>query len=496
MTLAEQLSEYVRACFTGIWIESHEHADALSEMAELCREEGWQFGSWNIESGLRVAGQSTEETNSIDPLSAIRSVNAMSTPEGTAILVLENFHRFLQSAEIVQALSRQILLGKQNRTILVILSPLVQLPVELEKMFVVLSHALPGREQLDEIAQGIATEEGEYPEGRDRERILDAASGLTRLEAENAFSLSLVREGSIEAETIWELKAQTLKKCGALSLCRSEENFESLGGLGALKTFCRRSLLQPSRANPHKRAKGVLLLGVPGVGKSAFCRSLGKEVGRPTITLDVGSLYGSLVGETERKIRQALVTIDAMEPSIVLLDEIEKAFSGLGSSGQTDSGVSSRLFGTFLQWLSDHESDVYVVASCNDISKLPPEFSRSERWDGLFFLDLPGRDEKDLIWELYRSQYEMDPNQQLPSDDLFTGAEIKATCRLAALLDLPLSQAVQNVVPVAVTASESIERLRNWASGRCLDASQPGIYRCMPNHSQSTRSISRTPSNN
>lgn len=495
MNLNNRLSEYVRACFTGIWIESHEHSDALSEIAQLCRDEQWQLATWDIETGLSIPGQPSTDTNGSDPLAAIRSVNAMATPDGTAILVLQNFHRFMQSVEIVQALTRQIIAGKQNRTILVVLAPLVQIPTELEKMFVVIEHELPGREQLEEIARGIAVEEGELPGGADQQTVLDAAAGLTRMEAENAFSLSLVRHQRITADAVWELKSQMLKKSGTLQLYRGQENFSRLGGLTALKAFCRRSLLQPSRTNPHKRAKGVLLLGVPGVGKSALCKALGTEVGRPTLTLDVGALYGSLVGETERNIRQTLRTIDAMQPAIVMVDEIEKALSGV-SSGQGDSGVSARMFGTFLGWLSDHESDVYVIASCNDISKLPPEFSRAERWDAVFFLDLPGREEKAAIWDIFRSMYEIDGEQRLPDDTDWTGAEIKACCRLAALLDLPLVQAAQNVVPVAVTAAESVERLRNWASGRCLSANQPGIYRHANGSSKSRRRVSRDPSNN
>ncbi len=494
MNLRNRLTEYVRACFTGIWIESHEHADALTEIAQLCRDEQWQLATWDIETGLNVPGQAESDTSGSDPLAAIRSVNALATQDGTAILVLQNFHRFMQSAEVAQALSRQIIAGKQNRTILVVLAPMVHIPTELEKMFVVIEHELPSREQLEEIARGIAVEEGELPEGPELQTVIDAAAGLTRMEAENAFSLSLVRQGRITADAIWELKSQMLKKSGTLQLYRGKENFNRLGGLTALKAFCRRSLLQPSRTNPHKRAKGVLLLGVPGVGKSALCKALGSEVNRPTLTLDVGALYGSLVGETERNIRQALRMIDAMQPAIVMVDEIEKALSGV--SGQGDSGVSTRMFGTFLGWLSDHESDVYVVASCNDISKLPPEFSRAERWDAIFFLDLPGRDEKAAIWDIYRSIYEIDRDQRLPDDTDWTGAEVKACCRLSALLDVPLAQAAQHVVPVAVTAAESVERLRTWASGRCLSANQPGIYRHANGSSKSRRRVSRDPSNN
>tara|TARA_R110002111_G_scaffold249229_1_gene313075 strand:- start:5006 stop:6397 length:1392 start_codon:yes stop_codon:yes gene_type:complete len=463
-------------------------------MAELCRDEQWQLATWNIDAGLNVPGQSDPEISGSDPLAAIRAVNALATPEGTAIIVLQNFHRFMQSAEVAQALSRQIIAGKQNRTIVVVLSPVVQIPTELEKMFVVVEHDLPDREQLAEIARGIATEAGELPEGNKLQTVLDAAAGLTRMEAENAFSLSLVRQGRITADAVWELKTQMLKKSGLLSLHRGTEDFSSLGGLSALKAFCKRALLQPSRDNPLKRARGVLLLSPPGCGKSQFCKALGKEVGRPVLMLDVGSLMGSLVGESEQRTRQALRVIDAMAPCVAMIDEVEKAFSGMNGNG--DSGVSSRMFGTFLSWLADHQSDVFVVCTANDVSKLPPEFGRSERFDGIFFLDLPSREEKAAIWDLYLTQFEINRDQRLPDDDNWTGAEVKSCCRLAALLDLPLVQAAQNVVPVAVTAAESVNQLQSWASGRCLSANQPGIYQQAQKKPRSRRSLSRETSKN
>jgi len=494
LNIRTRLTEYVRACFTGIWIESHEHQEALTEIAELCRDEQWQLATWDIDSGLSVPGQSDQETSSSDPLAAIRAVNALATPDGTAILVLQNFHRFIQSAEVTQALSRQIIAGKQNRTIVVVLSPVVQIPTELEKMFVVVEHDLPDREQLEEIARGIATEAEELPEGNELQTVLDAAAGLTRMEAENAFSLSLVRQGRITADTVWELKTQTLKKSGLLSLHRGKEDFSSMGGLSALKAFCKRALLQPSRDNPMKRPRGVLLLSPPGCGKSQFCKALGKEVGRPVLMLDVGTLMGSLVGQSEERTRQALHVIDAMAPCVAMIDEVEKAFSGMNGNG--DSGVSSRMFGTFLSWLADHQSDVFVVCTANDVSKLPPEFGRSERFDGIFFLDLPSREEKAAIWDLYLTQFEINRDQRLPEDDNWTGAEVKSCCRLAALLDLPLVQAAQNVVPVAVTAAEKVSQLQSWASGRCLSANQPGIYQKAQKKPRSRRSLSRDTSKN
>lgn len=498
MPLAQQLHEYVAACFSGLWIQSHEHGDALAEIVQLCRDEDWRLATWDVAQGLQVAGQ-TEQTDSIgaDPLAAIRFINTLATPDGTAILVLTNFHRLTGSAEVVQALAHQIAKGKQNRTFVVILSPLVQIPTELEKQIVVLEHELPGRQQLEDLARSIATEDGELPVGDELSTVLDAASGLTRFEAEAAFSLSLIREQAIRPQSIWELKSQMLKKSGLITLHRGSEAFDDLGGLGALKSFCTRAMRNQGRPNPLQRPRGVMLLGVPGTGKSAFAKTLGNETGRPTLMLDVGSLMGSLVGQTESNIRQVLMIADAMAPCVLFLDECEKALAGVAGSGQADSGVSARLFGSFLSWLNDHTSDVFVIATCNDISKLPPEFSRAERFDGVFFLDLPGTAQKEKIWEICLRIFELDADQAKPMTIDWTGAEIRSCCRLAALLDVSLIEAAQNVVPVAVTAAESVGRLRDWASGRCLDADSLGIYNpggAAPRKRR--RSIPRDPSMN
>jgi len=500
MTLSERLTENVRACFAGIWIQSHEHEDALLEIARLCHEEGWKLGTWDIDQGLRFSGRANDdaaESASADPLAAVRALGAMADDETPSLLVLVNFHRFLSSAEVVQAVSRQIVQGKNNRTFVVILSPVVQIPTELEKLIVCIEHELPDRAQIEEIARGVATEEGELPAGVKLQRVLDAACGLTRYEAEGAFSLSLARHGRVEPSSIWELKSQTLTKSGLLSLHRGGDSFSNLGGLESLKAFCLRALRPPNDGTRSVKPRGVLLLGVPGTGKSAFCKALGNETGRPTLTLDVGALMGSLVGQTEERTRRALRIVDAMQPAVLFVDEVEKALSGVSGSGQTDSGVSARMFGSLLSWLNDHQSDVFVVCTANDVTKLPPEFCRAERFDGLFFLDLPGDEQKQAIWRMYLDLFGIEADQRLPADQSWTGAEIRACCRLAALLDVPLVQAAQNIVPVAITASESVERLRNWASGRCLSADKAGIYTFQQRAIKQTgRKIPRDPSVN
>jgi hypothetical protein len=481
----------VRAAFTGIWVQSSEHEDALAEIAQMCKQEHWSMATWDVERGLQMSGQ--ESPGNTDPLAAIRSINALAKPDSSALLVLPNFHRLVQGAEVVQCLAHQISTGKQNRAFIIILSPIVQIPVELQTHFAVIEHDLPCRDQLQQIAEGIATQHGEMPQGAELEKLLDAAAGLTRFEAENAFSLSLVRHGKLTPPAVWELKTGMLKKSGLLTLHRGTESFADLGGLDALKSFCSRAL---SRRNSLAKPRGILLLGVPGTGKSAFAKALGNETGRPTLVLDVGALMGSLVGSTEQNVRQTLRIADAMSPCILFCDEIEKGLSGVASSGQTDSGVSARLFGSLLTWLSDHESDVFFIATANDITKLPPEFTRAERFDAIHFIDIPGAQEKSKIWPLYLSKFNLgDQAEKRPRDQDWTGAEIRSCCRLAALLDVPLKEAAQHVVPVAVTASDSMGRLRTWASGRCLDATNGGIYNRAGEAVRPARRVSRPSAN-
>jgi hypothetical protein len=477
--LTSQLRELVSACFTGLWITTHEPTEATRDLTSLCRAEGWRLGVWDCDRGMAFPLEPIQMpgvTDAQDPLAVIRSLPQVANGSGTTLVVFESLHRFLGATEIIQALARQIHAGKNNRCFVVVLAPVVQIPAELDKLFTVVDHELPGRAQLEEIARGVATQDDELPEGDELARVIEAAAGLTASEAENAFSLALVRHGKLEPETLWELKSQQLKKSGLVSLHRGTESFDQLGGLENLKAFCLRAMRRQTEGTVSNRPRGVLLLSPPGCGKSQFAKALGNETGRPTVVLDIGALLGSLVGQSESNVRAALKLADAMAPCVLYADEIEKSLAGASSSGQTDSGVTARVFGSLLTWLNDHDSDVFFVGTCNDASKLPPEFARAERFDGMFFVDLPGRDQKDAIWGIYTRHYGLDAKQARPDDTNWTGAEIKSCCRLASLLDVPLVQAAQNVVPVAVTAGDKIEGLRNWASGRCLSADRAGVY--------------------
>lgn len=461
-SLADAIREHVCAAFTGLWVTTLEPDDAETEILRMARAQDWRITTWDCDRGL------SGDPTATDPLAVIKSMPTLAVEDGTSLLVVRNLHRFLGGVDLIQAIDTQLAEGKQRRTFLIVLAPVVELPVELTRSFVLLEHDLPDRAQLGAIAQNL--EEGAAPEGEALDQLLTAAAGLTRCEAEGAFALSIVRHGNIEPGEVWEIKSAALKKSGLMSLHRGEETFADLGGLDSLKAFCSSAL----RAGERKaKPKGVLLLGVPGAGKSAFAKALGNESGRPTLTLDLGALMGSLVGQTEERTRQALKIADAMAPCVLYCDELDRQFAT--GTGATDSGVGQRILQSFLTWLNDHTSEVFFVGTSNDIQSLPSAFTRAERWDGVFFVDFPTLPQRLAIWNQYQRYYDLEA-QALPSCNDWTGAEIKTCCRLASLLGVSLIDASRNVVPIAHTAGETVQRLRTWAHGRCLDASRPGLY--------------------
>lgn len=324
MRLTDQLKDYINAAFTGLYIQTQESDEAEREILQAARERKWRVAVWDVAQGLRVAGGSAD-VGASDPVAAIRALPSLAESfkngngdQGTTILLLHNFHRFLTSPDVIQTTFAQLIAGKDQRAFVVVLAPVVQVPVELEKLFVVIEHALPDREQLRRIAEDIHNDPDRSAAPPNWNPILDAAAGLTRYEAEGAFALSIARHNVIRPDVIWELKAQTLRKNNLLTLHRGGERFTSLGGLSNMKDFCRRALQGSRTVKP----RGVLLLGVPGSGKSAFAKALGNETGRPTLILDIGALMGSLVGATEQNIRQALRIADAMAPCILFCDEV------------------------------------------------------------------------------------------------------------------------------------------------------------------------------
>lgn len=460
--MIEQLKALVKAGYSGIWIQTHELEYAATQIFEAFPKEQYYGAEWDKGRGYRARDEGFPgESNSKDAVYPLDHFQ----PDDRGLLLLHNYHRFLDTASGVQSLRNAVITGKGTRRTYIVLSPVITIPVELEKLFVVVDYPLPNLKELESLVEGIETDNKEVAPG-----ALEEAKGLTRLEAENAFSLSMVKnKGKICPEAIREQKSQIVKKKGYLELYQGKENFQSLGGLSSLKIFTQR-LLKPSSLS----SKGLLLVGVSGTGKSAFVKALGGEVGRPVLSLDMGRLHSKYVGESEGNLRQTLQIAEAMSPCILFIDEVEKGLAGVGSDG--DSGVSARLFGSLLTWMADRSADVFLGLSANDVTRLPPEFSRAERVDGVFFTDLPTRSERDGIWNIYGRTYEIQAEEVIPNDEGWTGAEIKSCCRLSRLLQVPLTEAAKYVIPVSLSAEDKVDALRKWAEKKVLSASVEGVY--------------------
>ena len=381
-----------------------------------------------------------------------------------SVMFVQDYHLFLKSPEIWRSLLNLSPQFSSVAQVFVIVSPIVEIPQEIKRYVSVLDFQLPTkdviRERLEYIANNMQCEIDE----KDKDEIISSGTGLTMNEFDNALYLSLVsNDKKVVPAQIHKQKRQLIRKNSAMDVVKSDYGFERIVGLDNMKDFVKKMVGKPD-------SKGTLIVGVPGGGKSAFAKALGKETGRLTIDLDIGNLQGGLVGETEQNTKDALQTIDAMEPAILFLDELEKSLSGVsGYSG--DSGTSKRQGGQILRWLNDHTSDVYVIATCNNIDELPPEYLRSGRWDVIFFVDLPTAEERDGLVKLYKNIYGL-KDKKIPDIEGWTGAEIENLCKLAKNLETSLEDAAKYICPMIKVSREKIDNMINKVNGIAVPASK------------------------
>ncbi len=459
-------AHYHRAGFPALWLETAEPDRATADLATELRAEQVPVYTWDCLRGI-LDPQGRKVTGGGDLVEALAWLGKAS-PE-PCVLVASLLHRLTHIPEVQQA----ILSGSRDwkatqRTLVVPVPPGTRPPVEIERVVHVVEQALPTSAELRQVAERVAAE-NEGITVPDPGAVGEALRGLTAAEAENVVSLAAVRDsGRVEARDVWTETAATIKNAsgGALELSQGEGGFDTLGGLEKLKDFAGRSARS-------LKSRGIMLLGVAGGGKTALALALGAEVGLPVYLWDVGACFGSLVGESEAAVRRVIHAIDAAGRCVVLLDEAEKMFAGMrGGSG--DSGTTQRTTGTVLKWLSDRKAGgAYVIATCNDITQLPPEMTRAERWDATFFVDLPSEQERAAIYAIHAKAYSVTEPFPAQLTEGWTGAEIRCLCRLADMLSVPVAEAAENVVPLSRSRGEEIQGLRTWAAGRCVPASAP-----------------------
>ena len=324
-----------------------------------------------------------------------------------------------------------------------------------------------------------------------REKAIKAAKGLTTVEAENAFALSVVECGVLRPAIVAREKANEVKKGGLLEVHSSIPTLDEIGGLEQLKAWLvqrRDAFGKEAQQYGLPSPKGLLIVGIPGTGKSLTAKATASVFNRPLLKLDAGQLFGSLVGSSEANTRSVIATAEAIAPCVLWVDELEKGFSGAKSSGVSDGGTASRVLGTFLSWLQDRAAPVFVVATANDVTQLPAELLRKGRFDELFFVDLPNHEEREAIWRIQMRKFGRTPDKYdvatlAKATEGLTGSEIEqlfidalheAFSRRDEPSDLSIAVVLSELVPLSKLMSEQIEALRKWAKGRARLATKPG----------------------
>jgi len=454
------ITNYLKAGYPAIYIVTQEpERAALSISAK-----DWKTYSWDCLRGIIDPENGHMIEDILDPLGALKWLCG----QGDSILVIQNFHHFMGSVEIIQEIQNSMPIWKAQGACLALAGPQLTLPQEIEKYFTLLDFKLPALEDLREIQEEL----GQTVNVEVNPEAVEAARGLTEFEAETAFALSLVMQKQFCPKIITDQKMQMIRRTGLMEFWPPVP-VDQVGGLDLFKQYINNRMEAFKPGNDHlPKPKAILLVGIPGTGKSLSCKAAASILSWPLIRLDISALKGSLVGESERKIRQATATIDAFGKAVVWMDELDKVFSGVKSSGHSDGGTTASMFGHFLVWMQETTSPILVMATANNIAQLPPEFLRAGRFDAMFFVDIPTSKERCKIIEIMNSRYGTDiPDTHAEKLSGWTGAEIEQLAK-DSLFD-GLEEAFKNIVPLSKTMKEDISALRDWAKTRARKANAP-----------------------
>ncbi|NJL83783.1 MAG: AAA family ATPase [Chloroflexaceae bacterium] len=492
MSFQEEFSLLLRACYPLIYVPTLEEERIETAIAACAQQANRALYLWDFVEGYQD-NPNHGGFGRRNPLQALELVEKL--PEKAAcIFILRDYHRFLEDISIsrkLRNLSRQLKSQPKN---IVIVAPEVTIPAELAEVLTVLDFPLPSGTEIRQEIQRLLAATGQSPNDAFLDELVRSAQGLSLERIRRVLARCVADRGQIEpeaVEAILEEKRQSIRQTQILDFYPTQEQISDIGGLDNLKDWLlRRGGAFSDRARayglPHPR--GLLLVGIQGTGKSLTAKAIAHHWHLPLLRLDVGRLFGGLVGESESRTRQTIGLAEALAPCVLWIDEIDKAFAGAESRG--DGGTTSRVFGTFITWLAEKQSPTFVVATANNIQSLPPELLRKGRFDEIFFVGLPSQEEREAIFLVHLSR--LRPHnlnhyniQRLAYETPdFSGAEIEQTIIEAMHLGFSqnrdftsedILEAASQIVPLARTASEQIQFLQNWAaSGKARLASKQG----------------------
>ena len=499
-----EIDVLIRARYSLLYVVSWEERRVLAALREIVVGQDKNFYTWSETMGLRdgtkVVGAGATDSRTRDPLQVLDTIRSTHEP---AVYVLKDFHVFLNhnyphASGVIRKLRDLADALHTAYATVILLSPVLQLPEELKKDVTVIDYDMPGLRELD----GLLTRALDSVRGQEgveanlsaeqRERVLKAALGLTLTEAENVFAKCIVEKGRFDVDLIVAEKQQLIRKSGVLEYFESREDVGDIGGVEILKAWLQnRALAFTDKAQKFglPAPRGILLLGVQGCGKSLTAKAIAHLWRLPLLRLDVGRIFAGLVGSSEENMRRAIQMAETVSPCVLWLDEIEKGLAGVQSSGYADSGVTARVFATLNTWMQEKIKPVFVVATANDISQLPPELLRKGRFDEIFFVDLPSESERKEVFAIHLRKRQRDPGafdlDRLATETSgFSGAEIEQaiiSALYAAFEDgrevatEDVFGAIKQTVPLSVTMREEIGLVRRWAKGRARPASAHGL---------------------
>lgn len=488
-TSVHEIKALILSYHPVIAVETPEEDRLRALLLSVAGQARLAYFEWSSTRGLTRAEQ-TEGMHRMtaDPLKAIQHAGSLSIE---AIYLLKDFATYFDNVALTRVF-REI--GNQftrTRSAFVLSGASITLPAEIESMAVRYQLRLPGPDELSPVIDQVVQSLGRTGRGdarmmpKDREDLLRALRGLTLNQARQAISQAILGDGHLTShaiQAVLERKAQIIREGGLLEYYPLEGNSYELGGFANLKNWLSRAAVgfsKEARALNLSPPKGVLLTGVQGCGKSLAAKVIAKEWRLPLLKLDMGRLYDKYIGETEKNFRKALDLAESVAPAVLWLDEIEKGLAST-AGGTGDQGVSQRIFASFLTWLQENKHEVFLVATANNLSVLPPELLRKGRFDEIFFVDLPDEKEREVILQIHLNLRKQDPNrfrfpELVSATEGFSGAEIEQAV-IAALygalhrkqpLDTELLvEEIRQTVPLSVTRREDIEHLRAMAHAR------------------------------
>jgi SpoVK/Ycf46/Vps4 family AAA+-type ATPase len=510
------LAPYIKACYSILYVLTPEETRAELMILKTAQEMKRRIKLWSHTDGFKTPGTGKDagkmvsigDAKDVDPVIALLQLrDSPKTDKISDIIVMRDLHMFLGSpaqpnAKPVRLLRDISTLFKKSGDTLIIISPIKKIPAELERDITVIELELPNREEIQTIFASLYTPQAKKFIGEitpdEQERTIQAAMGLTFGEADNAFAKAFVEYGGFDKEKkalepvsklVLREKAIAVKKSGILEYFEPKQTANDVGGLENLKTWLKmrsKAFSKKAREFGLPLPKGILLAGLPGCGKSLSAKAASHILGLPLLRFDIGRVFSGLVGDSERNMRTAISTAEAVGSCVLWIDEMEKAFAGMSGSNSGDGGTSQRVFGNFITWMQEKTTPCFIIATVNRIESLPPELLRKGRFDETFFVGLPSKREREQILKVHlRLKNQKIDDAALPkcveASDGFSGAELEeaivtgmynAFDQDRSLTADDLIEAIKLTNPLSKSKSDDLKAMAKWASTNAVNASK------------------------